>query len=98
MEESNITNQMPMETNTTTVSDQHHGPSKKAKIIIIIAAILLAVLLGLYFWNKNRTPKEPEFTVEEKVEQINDVVNRTKEQGLPPIKTQIDIMKYNAQE
>lgn len=98
MEESNVTNQAPTEMNPVSQTVQHPGPSKKAKMIITGAFILLAVLVGLYFWGRNRVPPEPEYTVEQKVQQINDVVSRTEKQGLPPAETQIDIMKYNAQE
>jgi len=98
MEESNVTNQTPIETNTVPEPVQHHTIPKKAVMVITVTCIILAVLIGLYFWGRNRVPPEPEYTVEEKVQLIDDVASRTEKQGLPPDETRIDIMKYNAQE
>ncbi len=69
--------------------------SKQLLALIIIALILLGALMASYFVRKS--PKEREATVEEKIQILEDVANKNKEQGLPVKEKQIDIMNFNAQ-
>lgn len=82
---------------TSSMDSLYKNHPKKTKAIIILAIVLLLILITLYFLNKQKPPKKI-YTTEEKVEQINEVVKRTKEQGLPPKEKQLEIMNYNSQE
>ena len=76
--------------------DAHHA--KLIKIILILAVILVLVLITLYFLNKKSVNNVPEIvpTVEERVMNMEDTINATKEQGRPSVETQINIMKLNS--
>lgn len=99
--EENTTNMSPAPQNSNMSKGLGHNFYKDhprtVKAIIISAIILLAVLVTLYFLNRRPAPAY-QYTVEEKVEQMQDVVKKTQEQGVPDKKKQIDIMNYNKQQ
>jgi len=85
-----------MNNNDTNKKDAHHR--KLIKIISITAIILLVVLVVLYFLNKKivNNPVEIVPPVQDRIQNMQDTVNATKEQGRPAVKTQLDIMKLNS--
>lgn len=82
----------------TNTKDAHH--KKLIKIISIFAIALFVVLIVLYFLNKRDANNVPEIvpTVEERVQNMEDTINATKEQGRPSVEAQINIMKLNSTE
>jgi hypothetical protein len=101
MEENNtkIENNASMDNlNKSPMHDIYQNHPKKFKAIIICAILLLAVLITLYFLNKKQIPQDVPITPEQAKELIDSVAKKTDEQGLPPAKKQLDIMKYNSQE
>ena len=107
MEENNNLNQnsAPIISNNTDIKsvntvhpENNHNNKKKIKIISLIVVILIiAGLVSWYIYNKNKKPSETFYTVEQKAAQMEEVTKRTIEQGVPDKKTQLEIMKYNAQ-
>lgn len=84
------TNVMPVNTVTK------HKFNKKTVIVLIIVVIFAGLGIGYYFYmKKDIEPYIP--TLEEKVNAVEETVNKTKELGLPPIKKQVEIMNYNLQ-
>ncbi len=73
-------------------------PSKKRKIIIIVSIFILIALLVTYFFIRNIEPAERIPTLEEKMENMENVLKETEKIGLPPIEKQVDIMNYNQAE
>lgn len=80
---------------TQNVASPHSNLPTKVKAVIILAIITLIVLTVFYFLGK----KEPvvQISDEEKINQINEVVRQTKEQGLPSYEDQLSIIRSNAQ-
>ncbi len=69
---------------------------KKIITIFVIVIVLIGLGIGYYFYMKK--PVEPYIpTLEEKVNAVEETVNKTKELGLPPVKKQVEIMNYNLQ-
>ncbi len=101
MEENNtkIENSTSMDNlNKSPMHGIYQNHPKKFKAIIICAILLLAVLITLYFLNKKQVVKDAPVTKEQAQKLIDDVDQKTKDQGVPPAKKQIDIMNYNSQE
>ena len=92
MENTNI----PIPPNNNFMDKLHNEHPTKVKLIIIFSVLLLVVLIVLFVLNKPKQPVKV-YTPEQKAEQMKEVLDRTKEQGVPPIKDQLDIMKLNAQ-
>jgi hypothetical protein len=101
MEENNtkINNDISMDTiNKSPMHDIYQNHPKKFKAVMVCAILLLAVLITLYFLNKKQVVKDIPVTKEQAQKLIDDVDQKTKDQGLPPTKKQLDIMNYNSQE
>lgn len=73
------------------------GPSKKAKLLIIVAIIMLITLTTLYFLNK-RSVETAVPNLQERLDNSEEVMNKTKEIGLPDEKKQLELIKYNLQD
>ncbi len=87
---------IPTPPNNNFMDKLHKEHPMKVKLIIIFSILLLVVLIVLFVLNKPKKPVKV-YTPEQKAEQMKEVLDRTKEQGVPPIKDQLDIMKLNAQ-
>ncbi len=93
-----IVNKMPEFNNDTILVSGSKKLTKKKRIIIIIAIFVLISLLVTYLFLDNIKPAERIPTLEEKIQNIENVVNETAQIGLPPENTQLDIMNYNQAE
>jgi regulatory protein YycI of two-component signal transduction system YycFG len=75
---------------------QHHP--KKTKAIIILAVVLLVILVVLYFLNKQKQTEIVPYTQEQVIDLMDNVSQKTEEQGVPDKQKQLEIIKYNTQD